>query len=218
MPSPHLRIQTDIRNVHLWVGLVVGLLFSLMSLSCSLIEFRADIEHALRPRWPSASPARPQAILTEAAQDIRRRWPGARIVSLNIPPGAAGPNVGAPYEFDARLADGRTAHIFIDSRSGEVLGTFDLPWLSWIVDLHHNLRLGSAGKQAVGVIGLALFFPSLTGLPLWTLRKPNWRTALRVRTRTSWKLANFDLHRSTGLVANALLLTVSITGIYLAYP
>jgi uncharacterized iron-regulated membrane protein len=200
------------------MGLVVGLLFCLMSLSGSLIVFRADIEHALRPKWTTTMPARPQSVLTEAAQNIRQRWPGARIVSLNIPPGAEDPNVREPHEFDIRLPDGRTAHVFTDSRSGEVLGTFDVPWLTWIVDLHHNLRLGSTGKQVVGVIGIGLFFASLTGLTLWTLRKPNLRTALRVRTRASWKAANFDLHRSTGLLANALLLTVSITGIYLAYP
>src|ERR1035441_9098163 len=218
MPSPNPRLQTAIRNIHLWVGLVVGILFCLMSLSGSLIVFRAGIERALRPRWTATSPARPQSVLTEAARNIRQRWPGARIVSLNIPPVAADSNLHDPYEFDTRLPDGRAAHVFVDSRSGEVLGTFDLPWLAWIVDLHHDLHLGPTGKRVVGAIGIGLFFTSLTGLTVWMIRKPNWRTALRVRTRKSWKAANFHLHRSTGLVANALLLIVSITGIYLAYP
>jgi len=218
MPSSNLRLQTAIRNIHLWVGLVVGTMFCLMSLSGSLIVFRADIEHSFRPQWTPTSQARPQSVLTEAARNIQQRWPGATIVSLNIPPGPADPNVREPYEIDTRLPDGRTAHVFTDSRSGEVLGTFDLPWLTWIVELHHNLRLGPTGKQVVGVIGIGLFFTSLTGLTLWMLRKPNLRTALRVRTQASWKAANFDIHRSAGLVANALLLIVSITGIYLAYP
>jgi uncharacterized iron-regulated membrane protein len=58
MPSPNLRLQTAIRNVHLWVGLVVGILFCLMSLSGSLIVFRPYIEHGIRPRWtPTPSDA-----------------------------------------------------------------------------------------------------------------------------------------------------------------
>src|ERR1035441_6615822 len=128
MPSPNPRLQTAIRNIHLWVGLVVGILFCLMSLSGSLIVFRAGIESALRPRWTATSPARPRSVLTEAARNIRQRWPDARIVSVDVPPVK-----GDPYEFQTRLPDGRSTRMFTDSRSGEVLGTLDLPWLAWLV-------------------------------------------------------------------------------------
>ncbi len=218
MSSPNLRLQATIRTIHLWVGLAVGILFCLMSLSGSLLVFRHDIEHFLRPRWTAHSRARPQSVMTEASLNIRQLWPGATVTSLNLPPAASEPNAQDPYEFDIRLPDGRNARVFADSRSGEVLGTFDLAWLTWLVDLHHKLRLPTAGKQVVGAVGIALFFTSLTGLVMWLTRKPTWRMALRVRTHGSWKLTNFDIHRSAGLAANALLLTVSITGIYLAFP
>lgn len=213
MSSLNQRLETGVRAIHTWVGVTAGTLFCLMSLSGSLLVFRADLERGLRPPWRAASQARPESVLTEAASNIRRRWPDAKIVSLNLPSQS-----GEPYAFDTRLPDGRSADVFTDSRSGEVLGTFGLPWLDWIVDLHHNLHLGPAGKKLVGVIGICLFCTSLTGLALWLLRGPNLRRAVRIRTGGSWKVVSFDLHRFTGLLANALLLIVSLTGIYLAYP
>ena len=93
----------------------------------------------------------------------------------------------------------------------EVLGSYDLAWLNWIVDLHHNLRLGPVGKQLVGAVGIVLFLTTLFGLALWIIRAPVWKKALRVQWRgSSWKTTNFDLHRSGGLLANLFLLVIFI--------
>ncbi len=213
MPRRNLTLQTSVRNIHVWIGLAAGIAFCLTSLSGSLIVFRHDIESRLRPQWTPYSTARPGAAATEAARNIRRRWPDARTVNLEFPA-----RTGEPYEFLIRTPDGGGVHVFADSRSGEVLGTFDVAWLEWIVELHHNLRFENGGKRIVGAIGLALFAASLTGLSLWLVRKPKWKTALRIDSRSSWKRFNFDLHRTSGLLANALLLILSVTGICVAYP
>ena len=213
MPRRNLRLQAAIRTIHLWVGLAAGILFCLMSLSGSLIVFRGGIESRLRPRWMPRSGARPALVLTEASRNIGRQWPGASIESLNFPV-----RTGEPYEFVIRGADRHQVRVFTDCRSGEVLGTFELAWLDWIVDLHHNLRLGAAGKQVVGAIGLGLFAASLTGLALWLMRKPNWKTALLIQRKGSWKRLHFDMHRSAGLLSNVVLLIISTTGISMAYP
>lgn len=173
---------------------------------------RPDIENTLRPKWVRHSAERPALILTAALANVQRQWPTAEIVSLNIPAD------GNYNEFDLRLPHDQTAKVFTDSQSGEVLGTFDLLWLNWLVDLHHNLLLGKNGKRTVGYIGIFLFFTSLSGLGLFLIRKPKLRTAFRIRRGVAWKVVNFDLHRALGLFSNALLLAVSITGVALAFP
>src|SRR5258708_19638996 len=131
MPRTNLRLQTAVRTLHLWVGVGAGVLFCMMSLSGGLIVFRADIENALRPRWTATSMARPEAVLTEAARNIRKRWPEGKIVSLSIPPG-----MGDPDEFGVRLQDGRSPRRFTYGKPREPLRTFDLPYLHAAVHFH----------------------------------------------------------------------------------
>ncbi len=205
-----LNLQTIIRNIHIWVGLIVGIVFCVMSLSGSLLIFRADIDKCLRPHWTATSPVQSPSSLNEVVGNIARRWPDSKIVTITLPDQS-----GDPYEIEMQHAS-RRMRAFADSKSGEVLGTHGVPWLAWLVDLHHDLLLGT--KQASGIVGLLLFFTSLTGLVLSMVRPRNWRTALRVQWGASWKQVSFELHRATGLLGYVLLLVVSLSGIYLGFP
>jgi uncharacterized iron-regulated membrane protein len=112
----------------------------------------------------------------------------------------------------------RQLHVFCDSRTGAVLGTFDLPWLNSVVDFHHNLLMAKSGRRLTGIIGMALFTVALSGVLIWLLRKPALSDIGRVSFGAPWKRVNFELHRSTGLMVNAFLLLISFTGMWMAYP
>jgi uncharacterized iron-regulated membrane protein len=205
-----LRIAA--RNYHVWFGLSAGLLFSLMGLSGSIILYRTEIEAALRPSWKAASQARPLPALADADANVRHRWPDAMRNRVSFPQ-----TPGEPYVFMIRT-QGRERHVYCDAQTGEILGTFDLPWLDWIASFHQNLLLPGTGRPWIGIIGIVLFTCSLAGVSLWLLRNPNWRGIFRIGWRASWNRLSFDLHRSTGLIASAFLLVLSFTGICLAYP
>ena len=204
-----LDLQNAIRNIHLYAGLVAGLLFCVMSLSGSLLIFRSAIDKSLRPHWTSNSSARPKSVLSEAVANVHRRWPDAKIVTITLPG-----SPGDPYEIEMQRS--RRMRAFVDNRSGEVLGTHSVPWLAWIVDLHHDLKLGTT--KAVGIVGILLFLTSLTGIALSMIRPQKWRTAFRVHVRASWKQLSFEFHRAIGLLSYVLVLVVSLSGIYLGFP
>ncbi len=208
--KPTLRIVT--RNFHVWAGLTLGLLFCLMGLSGSLIVYRDSIEAALRPEWKATSHSRPESVLAEADARIGQRWPDAVRSRITFP--QAG---GEPYEYQIRVHK-MPIHVYFDATTGELLGTWNLPWLEWITGLHQNLLLPPEGRQLVGFIGIGLFFSSLSGLTIWMLRSQSWKAIFRISWRASWNKVNFDLHRSIGVVANALLLVISFTGICLGFP
>jgi uncharacterized iron-regulated membrane protein len=202
---------------HVWSGLSLGLLFCLMGLSSSILVYRDAIETALRPRWTAVSGARPASVLEEADANIQRRWPDGVRTRVTFPRGA-----GEPYQYQIRV-DGKLVHLYFDATTGEILGAWELPWLDGIAGFHQNLLLPPAGRQLVGFIRIALFLSSLSGLLIWLFRNPTWKGILRIGWRSafkksSWSRFSFDLHRSTGLVANAFLLILSFTGICLGFP
>ncbi len=206
------NVRAAAKLVHVWGGLTLGLLFCLMSLSGSLIVFRADVERALRPHWRAAGQTRPASPLLESEAAARRRWPAATFTRLTLPKAP-----GDPYEYEIRV-DGRPLRAFCDAATGEVLGTFSLPWLDWITDFHHNLLLGRTGRRLTGVAGIGLFFSSLTGFVLWIYRNQPWTVLFRAGWRGPFRKRNFELHRAAGVFANVFLLLLSATGIGLAYP
>lgn len=204
-------LNRAIRLFHVWAGLALGALFCIMSLSGSVLALRPAIEDLLRPGWISRSDARPAQVLTEAANNIARRWPGATIASVTIPDRAG------PVEFGLRGISGEELHVFTDARSGEVLGTFSLPWLDWLTDLHHHLLVESIGKKIVGFIGIFMLLSSLTGAVIWLRRSNRWQL-FGTRRGPNWKYTEFDLHRSVGVIANIVLLFAAATGIMVAFP
>ena len=200
------------KTLHVWAGLGLGLLFCLMGLTGSVLVYRHAIEDALRPRWSPVSRARPASVLDAADRNIQQRWPGA-VRSRIIFPHAA----SQLYQYRIRVHD-QPMCIYIDSKSGEILGTWDAPWLEWLTGLHHNLRLGPFGRRIVGAIGIGLFLSSLSGLLIWLLHRPRLPKLFTLRGRFFAGRFHFDLHRSIGVMANAFLLGLSFTGICLAFP
>lgn len=198
------------KTVHIWLGLAVGLPFCMMGLTGSLLVYRADIEKMLRPNWHAHSTTRSPQPLSEAERNIKARFPNSTLQHVSL------------SEFEFTIRDrGKQTHVYCDPLTGELLGTFKVPWLDWRVGLHHNLRLGPAGRQIVGAIGIALFLTSISGLALWlwrgVLRNGTWRSVFQIDWRRR-KTANFQLHRLSGLAANVFLLILSSTGIVLGFP
>jgi uncharacterized iron-regulated membrane protein len=206
-------LTRTLRTLHVWTGLALGALFCLMSLTGSVIVFRPMIEEMSRPAWTAKSDARPARVLTEAAVNVSRQWPQARIGSISFPTQS-----GAPIEFGLRTSDGGELRAFVDARSGEVLGTFTLPWLDWLTDLHHHVQIESVGKKIVGFIGIFLVLSSLTGLLTWAFRAARWTRLLGTHRGSTWQFTKYDLHRSIGVMGNALLLFVAGTGVIIAFP
>src|SRR5262249_41438565 len=87
-------------------------------------------------------------------------------------------------------------HVIYDACAGRVLGTANLEWLDWIVDLHHNVWTGKTGRHIVGLMGIAMFLSSGGGLVLWLLSRPNLKRAFRIRRDAPILTMMFDLHRS----------------------
>jgi uncharacterized iron-regulated membrane protein len=205
-----MRWQSIVKTTHIWIGIIFGAFLCITCLSGSVAVFRPELEAAFSPKVTSSEV---RADLDDAASRVLALHPEAKLTRVLLP---------APRRntFVLQLeSDGKsTRRIVIDADTGAVAGELSLPWLDWIIDLHHNMLSGRPGRRVVGVVGIVLFTASLSGLFLSLLRKPSWKSMITVRTGKPWRRFHYELHRATGLWACAFLTLLSFTGIGLAYP
>ena len=194
---------------HLWVGLALGGVLVVLSVTGSALVFRAEIDRALNPGLLRVEPGPERAPLGSALAGVHEAEP--RLVRL--------PRTDeAPHE--VWLGDGRRA--YVDPYSGAVLGVRgdDEGAVNVLFAVHAELLGGETGEAAVGVIGLLTVLVAGTGLVLWWPAAP---TVRRVRRRLAvawrggrWRL-NYDLHRAGGAYTAAFLVLVAATGSALVF-
>lgn len=197
---------------HLWLGLIGGLLFTLLATSGTIVTFRPQLALFVAPHTVAVSPCRPadwdlaqQAIEAAAASSINRIY--------------APPEGDSRYHIRMNTAtDAVYTHIIYDACAGQVLGTVPLEWMDWIVDFHHNFLAGRAGRFYVGVVGIGLLLSGVGGLALLLMTRPSFSRLLDVRVRGNGLRAAFDLHRVIGAGSVALLLVQAFTGVWLCFP
>jgi uncharacterized iron-regulated membrane protein len=198
---------------HTWLGLTAGLLFCLLSISGAIIVFRPQIEDPWGPKATSPGVCTGSADADEAARIVKEYSPGSRIERITFPADSQG-----SWRFQIADAHEGVRRLAYDPCSQKVLGVTNIRWVDWMVDLHHNLLAGKTGRQVVGAIGIGLLLISLSGLIVWLVSNPRWRTALQINRSGSFRRMVFDVHRSAGLAAMLVILVQSVTGIWLSYP
>jgi uncharacterized iron-regulated membrane protein len=211
MPTRTLPLQRLLRSLHLWLGLIGGLLIVMMGLTGIIAIFRPVIETSMAPRVSSREPV---STLTPAEAGFTAAHPEARITRVTIPEQPPGLVL-----IQADTGDKRHFEAYFDAASGRELGPRrEIRWIDWVVDLHQNLLMGKTGRSLTGIIGFALLFSAITGLLAWLAGPREWKRGFVLPSGGPWRRTNYELHRWAGLWANLLLLAVSSTGIVLAYP
>ena len=74
------------------------------------------------------------------------------------------------------------------------------------------------GFQVVGWMGVAMTFMGLSGLVLWWPRGGAWRQAFLLRRGARGLRLHLDLHHVVGIWGLAVLLALSVSGVYLIFP
>lgn len=110
--------------------------------------------------------------------------------------------------------------VLLDPVSGEVLKVknFDTDFFRVIKKFHASLLLkGDLGKNIVGFFGAVLLFMALSGMVLWWPKQGNLKRAVTFKFSSTGKKFHRDLHSATGFWTLILLLSSSVTGIFLIF-
>lgn len=201
-------------NLHLIVGLSLGLLIALIGLTGSLLVFRHEIDRALYPglRTVEVQEDRPRVPLQTVLETVRAAYPDRAIMQISM--------AQAANETHEVWLDAGKFFVYVDPYTGRIRGAVDTEQTAtgWLFSLHMTLLSGDNGQRIVGYGGLGLLFLSLSGVFLWwPSRVRQIKDRLRVRWGASGKRVNYDLHRSGGFYAAGFLALIALTGSALAF-
>jgi uncharacterized iron-regulated membrane protein len=213
-----MKLRQTLFTVHMWIGLILGLLLAALGLSGSLLVYDDQIADLINPppRAAIAGQPLPLSMIQDIAQETVGH-PGQMQIFLPQKQGDAVsvrmggisvmgnmPGMVARARGEGRLrrreggegagegGSGRALELFIDPVSGEVLGTRTAllpPILIFAHQLHGNFLMGRDGRSlVVGWLGVAMLLLGVSGLVLW------WPRAAR-----QWKYAFFVRPTAQGL-------------------
>lgn len=209
------RLRKGLFQVHLWLGVALGLYIFVISISGSAVVFRREASLWLVPRSVTVAEARLATDELHAA--ILRQHPGFRIATVSEPGRPERP-VHVALEHD----DGRTKSRLVDPYTGDDIGSPFPPALAameWLVKLHDDLLAGAVGRKVNGVAGVLVTLLLLTGAVIWWPGRRRWRTSLLpIRGSPSAPRLSWQLHSVLGFWCFALLLVWAVTGFYFAFP
>ena len=209
----NLALRKALLPVHLWAGLIAGLVFIVVAVSGALLVFRPTLERPLdAARFivaPGSTRLAPEALVTIA----RAANPAAELESLRFYGDPTAP-------FLVYFKDKRYVHL--DPHTGKVLGLRARygEAYGWIEGIHKYLGLppSDLGEKINGTFALVLIGVALSGLVLWW---PATRRALKAGLTLNWKLSGrpwqLSLHKSVGFYATLLLLASALTSLPIAF-
>jgi uncharacterized iron-regulated membrane protein len=208
-------------RTHLYLGLVGGALFVLISLTGSLLVFYKTIDEWLNPELVTANGSGPYRPLNEIAAAAQAAGhPGGWLDSLHVPQHDRGTYLAwhkvptdDPEEF-------RWFQVTVDPYTATVLAR-DREWggylVSFIYELHESLLLEKTGQTIVGFIALFLLVSVGSGLYLWWPRPGRISQAFTFSAGASAIRRHYDWHKLSGFYSALVLFVLAFTGVYLEF-
>lgn len=194
-------------KLHLYTGLVVGLLLMVSGLTGSMLVFREELEALAQPDLLVAAGQGERVAVDAVVQTVRRAYPRDRPFAIRMPR-------TSQETYLVKLNNAHDRFVYVDSYSGSILGAHrqDQSVMGWISLLHTELLAGEAGETALGIGGLLLIGLCATGLVIWWPRNGKFSQGFKVQWSARWKRLNFDVHRASGIYAALFLLLTASTG------
>jgi uncharacterized iron-regulated membrane protein len=202
-------------QIHLWTGLILGLLVGVVSLTGSIVVFRYELNRLTVPGTAYVTPQAARLSIDELTRRIQANRPKDQLIQVSW---EAGP--GTAWNFRTHTPEGHRIHTFINQYTGEITGqeNYQYKVLQWIFDLHAYLLGGATGMFLNGFVGLAAVLLALTGLVVWWPGLPHWRFGFTYLWGARWPRQNYDLHKVIGFYTSLVVAFVSITGVYFSFP
>ncbi|MFY1824551.1 PepSY-associated TM helix domain-containing protein [Myxococcus fulvus] len=207
--------------IHLVVGVVVGLVVAIMSVTGVAIAFEhqvldwADSEaRAVAAPGPQA----PRLSLEEMIAKAREANPDAQVSGVTV----------FPSETSAtQVSLGRAGVVFVNPYTGEVRESSAKGWRSFfqvMVEWHRWIALGgdnrAVGKALTGACNAGFLFLAISGLYLWWPRKWTLKTVRPVlwfRRGLKGKPRDFNWHNVIGFWTLPVLIVLTASGMVISY-
>jgi uncharacterized iron-regulated membrane protein len=221
-------------DVHLWLGLALGLFLSIFGITGSILVFHAEINELLNPKLltvnvPEINPVyQPLAEIFQAGK-AAMPYKAAHTFATYPRNNEATLKMAFSLSLDKNKSGVTESwEVYVDPYTAKVLGKklmsasdspFPKTFIGFVFELHYALFLGEEpGYLIVGIMGALLIISVLTGLILWWPLTGKWVQALTIKRKASAERLNFDLHKTFGFYSTLVLIPVLFSGVYMDIP
>lgn len=217
-------------QVHLWLGLALGLLLSIYGITGSILVFHAEINEWLHADMRMVTP--PDNATYRSLPEIfaagRKAMPASAQLTFATYPRNDQAAFTQRYMLTTSTGITETWQVYVNPYTAHVTGKLLLKrsdhWLpetfiGFVFVLHYDLLLpGKISPAIVGSSAALLFISVLTGLIVWWPLTGKWWSALTIKRKASATRFNYDLHKTSGFYTLLVMLPVLFSGIYLVLP
>lgn len=208
------RLRSILLQIHLWLGLTLGIYFAMMGITGSILVFAEELKPVLNPELYHVVPQGEPMPWEKLLASFRAEYPNVKISRLLL-----------PHQPDEAMVlwigDWGSAMpiAYLNPYTGMINGerTLGGTIVGFCYYLHIYLYIPEHGFLINGILGLITLAILATGLYLWW---PNQVKLLARRLwvawRSPWSRINWDIHHAVGIWALPVLLLIILTGI--AFP
>ncbi|WP_373399524.1 PepSY-associated TM helix domain-containing protein [Algoriphagus halophilus] len=204
-----MTLRKLIVKIHLYFGLLTGLLFFIIALSGAIYTWQPEFSRiAFHQKVHHEN--KPFISITDIKNTLERNFPEGdfRTALYRDPESAIEVLIYVP---------GTYFHAYINPYSGELIHLQDMNkgWISTLKNLHRNLLLGPPGREIVHWVTLLAMGMLITGLVIWwPVKGRPGKDKFTIKWTASSKKLNYDLHNILGFYATWILIFTIGTGIF----
>ena len=203
-------------KLHLWLGLVSGIIIFIVCITGCLYAFKDEITDLTQPWRFVTSENKLQLLPSEILKLSNENEPDKQPASITY--GESYDAVSVDY-FDA---NSNSSTVYVNPYNGTIKkriskNSSDFDFFKFIIKGHKSLWLpADIGRPIVGYGVLLFAITLITGLILWWPKNWNKKTVKRlfsVKWKASFTRVNFDLHNVLGGYSALILLVLAFTGL-----
>ncbi len=204
-----ISIKKILIQLHLWIGLTLGVLFFVISFSGAIYTWETEISNIIYKKKviPRDVPFVPISTLKAT---IDREFPKGDFRTAFYK--------DKSHTIQVLLyGQGTYYHAFMDPYTGALIHLQDMKkgWLNQLIFLHRNLMLGDLGQEIVHWGTLLFLIMIITGIVMWW---PNNRAGVKQRLTIKWNVSpkrlNYNLHNVLGFYVTWILIFSVLTGLF----
>lgn len=204
-----MKFKKVVGKIHLYIGLVVGLLFFVIAFSGAIYTWAPEISMLIYDQKVGPKDA-PFISLPEIKEILKKEFPQGDFRTVFYRDKTSTIQV-------LLYGQGTYYHAQLNPYTGEWIHLQDMNkgWLNYLRALHRNLLLGNVGRQIVHWVTLMALVMMITGLVIWwPVNKATRKQSFTIQKSSSGKKLNYDLHNVTGFYVTWISIFTVVTGLF----
>ncbi|WP_143959779.1 PepSY-associated TM helix domain-containing protein [Litoribacter populi] len=229
-------VRTVFNEIHLWLGLVGGLVIIPVCLTGTIYTYNSEIREAFKSHLYKVEYNRDmETVEAEALLEAVTEASSGSINTIQI-----FSNPSKSVQINVREEGDKSRFgttYFLNPYTAEILGTSkEKHWIDEFMgslfSLHRWLLLDkieepvfedlpnrTLGSYITGTATILFTLGLITGMVIWFPQKLKaWKQGLKVKWKSNWKRLNFDLHNTLAFYSLIFLLCMGLTGPFWSFP